>query len=91
MKLEFETEVYESIFANEPAVQVLKTEAIYSPISKILIKELSARALKKKISHNAEDETMIMFRTLDTVEWTVMSKKQFLKKYRKVSNDYKGA
>lgn len=48
MKLEFETEVYESIFANEPAVQVLKTEAIYSPISKILIKELSARALKKR-------------------------------------------
>lgn len=85
MKLEFETEVYESIFANEPAVQVLKTEAIYSPISKILKKELAARALKKGSTHNSEDDAMIMFRTLDTVEWTVMSKKQFLKKYKKVS------
>lgn len=64
MKLEFKVDIYESIFSNEPAVQVLKTGDIYS---------------------GYEDGALIMYRELDTEEWYVMSKKEFLKHHKKVS------
>lgn len=66
MELEFEADIYESIFKEEP-VQVLNAGKIYCA---------------------CEDSPMVMFRKLDVEDWNIMPKKEFLKKYHKVSNDY---
>ena len=63
MKLEFQADIYESMFKEEP-VQVLNAGNIY---------------------YACEDSSMVMFRKLDVEDWNIMPKKEFLKKYKKVS------